>query len=90
MAGSSGLGAASSSASGLGLAGGHSSKQDEVDLKDFIQLTMADKSSGSGVKGHQDHLGRHCFGLLEVEPLHFTCHATSDGTRVEKMDIGED
>jgi len=28
-------------------------------------------------------------GLLEVEPLHFTCHATSDGTRIEKIDLGE-
>jgi len=27
-------------------------------------------------------------GLLEVEPLHFTCHATSDGTRVERVDTG--
>jgi len=27
-------------------------------------------------------------GLLEVEPLHFTCHATSDGTKVEKVDAG--
>lgn len=27
-------------------------------------------------------------GLLEVEPLHFTCHSTSDGTRVERVDTG--
>jgi baculoviral IAP repeat-containing protein 6 len=27
-------------------------------------------------------------GLLEVEPLHFTCHAASDGTRIEKIDLG--
>ncbi|KAK3094209.1 hypothetical protein FSP39_025467 [Pinctada imbricata] len=26
------------------------------------------------------------FGLLEVEPLHFTCHSTSDGTKMERMD----
>lgn len=25
-------------------------------------------------------------GLLEVEPLHFTCVSTSDGTRVERDD----
>uniref|UniRef100_A0A8D8V1I0 Dual E2 ubiquitin-conjugating enzyme/E3 ubiquitin-protein ligase BIRC6 n=1 Tax=Cacopsylla melanoneura TaxID=428564 RepID=A0A8D8V1I0_9HEMI len=25
-------------------------------------------------------------GLLEVEPLHFTCHAMSDGTKLEKID----
>lgn len=28
-------------------------------------------------------------GLLEVQPLHFTCHATSDGTKLEKMDSGK-
>lgn len=27
-------------------------------------------------------------GLLEVQPLHFTCHATSDGTKLEKIDSG--
>lgn len=26
------------------------------------------------------------FGLLEVEPLHFTCHSTSDGTKMERYD----
>ncbi|XP_071454170.1 dual E2 ubiquitin-conjugating enzyme/E3 ubiquitin-protein ligase BIRC6 [Hetaerina americana] len=31
-------------------------------------------------------IGGHVRGLLEVEPLHFTCHATSDGTRMERMD----
>lgn len=25
-------------------------------------------------------------GLLEVEPLHFTCVSTSDGTRIERDD----
>jgi len=28
-------------------------------------------------------------GLLEVEPLHFTCHAASEGTRIEKIDMGK-
>lgn len=27
-------------------------------------------------------------GLLEVEPLHFTCHAASDGTKMEKLEAG--
>lgn len=25
-------------------------------------------------------------GMLEVEPLHFTCHSTSDGTKMERLD----
>lgn len=33
-----------------------------------------------------EFLRNHVLGLLEVEPLTFTCHATSDGTRVERMD----
>jgi len=28
-------------------------------------------------------------GLVEVEPLHFSCHASSEGARVEKMDSGK-
>jgi hypothetical protein len=27
-------------------------------------------------------------GLLEVEPLHFTAHAASEGCRIEKIDLG--
>lgn len=27
-------------------------------------------------------------GLLEVEPLHYTCHAASDGTKLEKIEPG--
>ena len=46
---------------------------------------------------HHQRLGRignlspkqQIMGLLEVEPLHFTCHAASDGTRIEKMDVGK-
>ena len=34
-------------------------------------------------------VGRYLNGLLEVEPLHFTCHATSDGTRMERVDSGK-
>lgn len=32
---------------------------------------------------------RYMTGLLEVQPLHFTCHATSDGTKLEKIDSGK-
>lgn len=33
-----------------------------------------------------EFLRSHVLGLLEVEPLSFTTHATSDGTRVERLD----
>jgi len=45
--------------------------------------------NGSTNKAALDVLTAHYLnGLLEVEPLHFTCHATSDGTRMERMDTG--
>lgn len=31
----------------------------------------------------------HLRGLLEVEPLHFVCHAASDGTKVERVESGK-
>ncbi|GAB6020665.1 hypothetical protein CHUAL_003335 [Chamberlinius hualienensis] len=31
---------------------------------------------------------QHLKGLLEVEPLHFSCSAASDGTKVEKIEFG--
>lgn len=40
------------------------------------------KVSGCGAEGSFTSLT----GLLEVEPLHFTCVSTSDGTRVERDD----
>ncbi len=55
--------------------------QDEVDFKDLMSLNAPDKS-----KSQVSYVQRHIYGLIEVEPLHFTCHATSDGTRMERMD----
>lgn len=60
-----------------------STPQDEVDLRDLM-LSSGDKASRS----QSSFIQRHVCGLLEVEPLHFTCHATSDATRMERMDTG--
>jgi len=58
---------------------------EDVAFKDLMNLCSAD-SSGCTKPPSDTHLGRYLNGLLEVEPLHFTCHATSDGTRMERMD----
>ncbi|XP_035388618.1 baculoviral IAP repeat-containing protein 6 isoform X6 [Electrophorus electricus] len=58
-----------------------SSQSDEIDLSDIL--------SGNGkVSGCEAAEGSFTAltGLLEVEPLHFTCVSTSDGTRVERDD----
>ncbi|XP_064603703.1 baculoviral IAP repeat-containing protein 6-like isoform X3 [Liolophura sinensis] len=57
--------------------------QDEVDFRDLF-MSMPDKSSG---KSQYEYLNNSVLGLLEVEPLHFTCHSTSDGTRMERLDV---
>jgi len=58
---------------------------EEMAFKDLMNLCSAD-SSGYTKPPSDMHLTRYLNGLLEVEPLHFTCHATSDGTRMERMD----
>ena len=58
---------------------------EELDFRDLLSLLSTDKASQ---KSQMDQVARHICGLLEVEPLHFTCHATSDGTRMERMDTG--
>ncbi|XP_064622207.1 baculoviral IAP repeat-containing protein 6-like isoform X2 [Lineus longissimus] len=59
--------------------------KEESDFEDLLTLTAGfEKSQRSG----NDQFMRQMVGLLEVEPLHFTCHATSDGTRMERMDSG--
>ena len=58
----------------------------QVDFRDLMSLTSGDKTSS---RLHANSLHRYMGGLLEVEPLHFTCHATSDGTRMERMDAGK-
>ncbi|KAH9496163.1 Baculoviral IAP repeat-containing protein 6, partial [Bulinus truncatus] len=57
------------------------SNKDQPGLFDML-LSASDKIA----KHHPDLLQSEILGLLEVEPLHFKCHATSDGTRMERMD----
>ena len=90
LKGSSGVGAISYSSA---VVNGQSSTngagvmrvQEELDFKDLS--SFKDKASLIG-KLHSDLVGRHVFGILEVEPLHYTCSASSDGTRIERIDSG--
>ena len=58
-----------------------------------VSLTNAGTSvlseDGHGTFGAFNPPTQQLRGLLEVEPLHFTCHAASDGTKVERVDPGE-
>ncbi|XP_059157271.1 baculoviral IAP repeat-containing protein 6-like isoform X2 [Physella acuta] len=58
-----------------------SSNKEQPDLFDML-ISPPDKNA----KNQPDCLQSDILGLLEVEPLHFRCHATSDGTRMERMD----
>ena len=55
--------------------------QDDPDLYEMLSLSL--EKSG---KTQVEYARSHVLGLLEAEPLHFVCHATSDSTRVERMD----
>lgn len=89
------VGSASGNVPGIGVTGianvptsSASSTQpppEEVAFKDVMNLCSTD-SSGYTKPPSDTHFARYLNGLLEVEPLHFTCHATSDGTRMERMD----
>lgn len=54
---------------------------DEMDFYDLFN-PPSEKSS----KAQLEYARSNIFGLLEVEPLHFTCHSTSDGTKMERLD----
>ncbi|XP_030643061.1 baculoviral IAP repeat-containing protein 6 [Chanos chanos] len=56
-------------------------QSDEIDLSDILSGNGKVNSCGAA-EGSFTALT----GLLEVEPLHFTCVSTSDGTRVERDD----
>ncbi|XP_022332916.2 dual E2 ubiquitin-conjugating enzyme/E3 ubiquitin-protein ligase BIRC6-like isoform X4 [Crassostrea virginica] len=58
-----------------------SSVTDELDYYDLFN-PPTDKSQ----KVQLEYAKGSLFGLMEVEPLHFTCHSTSDGTKMERMD----
>ncbi|XP_011349517.2 baculoviral IAP repeat-containing protein 6 isoform X2 [Ooceraea biroi] len=70
----------------------HSSKmysQDSIDLRDLLTLPMHSSSEFAVPSKLKALCTNHNMkGLLEVEPLHFTCHAASDGTKMEKIDPG--
>ncbi|XP_069118544.1 baculoviral IAP repeat-containing protein 6-like isoform X2 [Argopecten irradians] len=54
---------------------------DEMDFYDLFN-PPSEKSS----KAQLEYARSSIFGLLEVEPLHFFCHSTSDGTKMERLD----
>ncbi|OWF45700.1 baculoviral IAP repeat-containing protein 6-like isoform X2 [Mizuhopecten yessoensis] len=54
---------------------------DEMDFYDLFN-PPSEKSS----KAQLEYARSSIFGLLEVEPLHFICHSTSDGTKMERLD----
>ncbi|XP_033217381.1 baculoviral IAP repeat-containing protein 6 isoform X2 [Belonocnema kinseyi] len=65
--------------------------QDSIDLRDLLTLP-SHPSTELAVPSKlclKTLTSNHSMkGLLEVEPLHFTCHAASDGTKMEKIDSG--
>ncbi|XP_044597131.1 baculoviral IAP repeat-containing protein 6 isoform X2 [Cotesia glomerata] len=62
--------------------------QDHIDLRDLLTLPIHSNSElvvPNKLKSlYTNHSTK---GLLEAEPLHFTCHSVSDGTKMEKMDL---
>lgn len=54
---------------------------DDFDFYEFFN-TLPEKST----KSLMEYARNHVLGMLEVEPLHFTCHSTSDGTKMERLD----
>jgi len=67
-----------------GSGSGVTSANEDGVFKDLMNLCWADNKQSPDAQ----QMGRYLNGLLEVEPLHFTCHATSDGTRMERVDSG--
>ena len=65
---------------------------DDQDFRDLISINSQEKTGIMPMNKKNEHLhsNKYVFGLLEVEPLHFVCHSTSDGTRVERMDAGKE
>nr|CAD7460369.1 unnamed protein product [Timema tahoe] len=75
----------SASASGLNFMG------EALDLRELLGLAVSgQKGDIQGQPRLKGLTANHYMkGLLEVEPLHFTCHAASDGTKMEKIEIGK-
>ncbi|XP_026296613.1 baculoviral IAP repeat-containing protein 6 isoform X3 [Apis mellifera] len=61
--------------------------QDAIDLRDLLTLPTHPTSELVVSSKLKALCANHNMkGLLEVEPLHFTCLAASDGTKMEKID----
>lgn len=56
-----------------------------IDLKNFC-VTEGTELRILPIQLRQRGIGNHLKGLLEVEPLHFTCCGVSEATRLENMD----
>lgn len=61
--------------------GSGNQQQEDLDFYDFFN-----SSSEKPTKTLLEHARNNVLGMLEVEPLHFTCHSTSDGTKMERLD----
>ncbi|XP_012256631.2 baculoviral IAP repeat-containing protein 6 isoform X2 [Athalia rosae] len=63
--------------------------QETIDLRDLLTLSAHPTSELKVPSKLRALCANHNMkGLLEVEPLHFTCHSASDGTKMEKIDPG--
>ncbi|XP_076225750.1 BIR repeat containing ubiquitin-conjugating enzyme isoform X2 [Nomia melanderi] len=61
--------------------------QDTIDLRDLLSLPTHPASELVMPSKLKASCTNHSMkGLLEVEPLHFSCHAVSNGTKMEKID----
>ncbi|KDR13250.1 hypothetical protein L798_12638, partial [Zootermopsis nevadensis] len=63
----------------------------DLDLRELLGVgggcsNLGDKAAAMRFKGLTSN--HYMKGLLETEPLHFTCHAASDGTKMEKIEPG--
>ncbi|XP_063222017.1 baculoviral IAP repeat-containing protein 6 isoform X2 [Bacillus rossius redtenbacheri] len=63
-----------------------------IDLRELLGVSVLGCGTGDGkmplTKLRGLTLNHYMKGLLEVEPLHFTCYAASDGTKMEKLEPG--
>ncbi|KAH3853370.1 hypothetical protein DPMN_095892 [Dreissena polymorpha] len=55
---------------------------DDLDFWEIFNSSATERSPRNTVEYARNLV----LGMLEVEPLHFTCHSTSDGTKMERLD----
>ena len=61
--------------------GKHSQEVDEIDLMDYIIAKNSSRTLGTSSKMEQ--LLSSMYGILEVEPLDFSCSSMSDGCKID-------